>query len=100
MKVYLVSLGAGVLVGVIYSLLHVRSPAPPLVALIGLLGIVVGEQIMPVGKHLLGGATFVSAYTKANSVAHLFGMLPGRHSETAQSESLTATRSGTPPRAE
>jgi XapX domain-containing protein len=32
MKVYIISLGAGVLVGMIYSLLHVRSPAPPLVA--------------------------------------------------------------------
>ena len=32
MKLYLFSLLAGVLVGVIYSLLHVRSPAPPLVA--------------------------------------------------------------------
>ena len=32
MKLYLVSLGAGVLVGVIYSVLNVRSPAPPLVA--------------------------------------------------------------------
>src|SRR5246127_4177538 len=38
MKIYLVSLGAGVLVGLIYSLLNVRSPAPPLVALVGLLG--------------------------------------------------------------
>ena len=31
MKVYLLSLGAGLLVGVIYSLLNVRSPAPPVV---------------------------------------------------------------------
>ena len=29
MKMYLVSLGAGVLVGVIYSLLQVRSPGRP-----------------------------------------------------------------------
>ena len=48
MKMYLVSLGAGVLVGVIYSLLQVRSPAPPLVALIGLLGMLFGEQVIPV----------------------------------------------------
>jgi len=39
MKTYLLSAGAGILVGVIYSLLNVRSPAPPLVALVGLLGI-------------------------------------------------------------
>jgi len=34
-----------VLVGVIYALLHVRSPAPPIIALVGLLGMVLGEQI-------------------------------------------------------
>jgi XapX domain-containing protein len=48
MKTYLLSAGAGILVGVIYSLLNVRSPAPPLVALIGLLGILIGEQVVPV----------------------------------------------------
>lgn len=53
MKLYALSLGAGLLVGVVYSLLQVRSPAPPLVALVGLLGILAGEQIVPVGRHLL-----------------------------------------------
>lgn len=52
MKIYLLSLGAGLLVGVIYSLINVRSPAPPVVALIGLLGILVGEQIVPLAKTL------------------------------------------------
>ena len=41
MKVYLLSLGAGLLVGIVYSLLNVRSPAPPVIALVGLLGILV-----------------------------------------------------------
>ena len=50
MKLYLISLGAGLLVGVIYSLLNVRSPAPPVIALIGLLGILLGEQIVPIAK--------------------------------------------------
>ncbi len=54
MKIYLLSLGAGLLVGVVYSLLQVRSPAPPQVALIGLLGILVGEQLVPVGKAYFG----------------------------------------------
>jgi XapX domain-containing protein len=44
-KSYLISLAIGIFVGVIYGLVHVRSPAPPLVALIGLLGMLVGEQI-------------------------------------------------------
>ncbi|HEX7912373.1 MAG TPA: DUF1427 family protein [Paraburkholderia sp.] len=51
MKDYLFSLGAGVLVGVIYYLIGVRSPAPPLVALLGLLGILAGEQFVPLSEH-------------------------------------------------
>src|ERR1700730_18519295 len=56
MRVYLLSLGAGLLVGIVYSLLNVRSPAPPVVALVGLFGILVGEQIIPVAKHMLDGS--------------------------------------------
>jgi len=81
MKVYLISLGAGLLVGVVYSLLHVRSPAPPIIALIGLLGILAGEQIIPIGKKVLTGATFQTAWQAAGSQKHLFGRLPGRHDE-------------------
>lgn len=54
MESYLVSLGAGVLIGVIYSVIKVRSPAPPLVALIGLLGMVIGSQAFPTLKQWLG----------------------------------------------
>jgi XapX domain-containing protein len=50
---YLISLGAGLLVGAIYGLLGVRSPAPPVVALVGLLGILIGEQAVPAAKHLI-----------------------------------------------
>ena len=83
MKIYLLSLGAGVLVGVIYSVLNVRSPAPPLVALVGLLGILVGEQIIPVSKQMLSGSSFFGACHDAKCASHLFGMLPGRHQEAA-----------------
>ena len=44
MRLYLASLLMGLAVGVAYGLVHVRSPAPPLIALVGLLGIVLGEQ--------------------------------------------------------
>lgn len=47
MKMYLLSLTVGLLVGVLYYVLNVKSPAPPLVALVGLLGMVVGEQLLP-----------------------------------------------------
>jgi len=83
MRPYVISLGAGLLVGVLYSLLNVRSPAPPLVALVGLLGILLGEQIIPLGKHMLAGLSLVGACREAGCVAHLFGMLPGRHQGNA-----------------
>lgn len=50
MKTYVIALAVGLLVGVIYGLLNVRSPAPPYVALLGLLGILLGEQAVPVVK--------------------------------------------------
>ena len=53
MKMYVLSLGVGVLVGVLYYLLNVKSPAPPFVALVGLLGIVVGEKLIPGLKTLM-----------------------------------------------
>jgi XapX domain-containing protein len=54
MYAYLVSLLTGLAVGTLYSLLHVRSPAPPLVKLIGLLGMVLGEQATDaVKRHFL-----------------------------------------------
>jgi XapX domain-containing protein len=43
LKPYLISLAAGILVGMIYGVLKVKSPAPPTIALVGLLGILVGE---------------------------------------------------------
>ena len=86
MKVYFLSLGAGLLVGVIYSLLNVRSPAPPLIALVGLLGILMGEQLIPVSKQLLSGSSFRGACQDAKCSAHLFGMLPGRQQEAAMAQ--------------
>jgi XapX domain-containing protein len=45
---YLISLGAGLVVGLLYYLVRVQSPAPPLIALAGLLGIVIGERAIPI----------------------------------------------------
>jgi XapX domain-containing protein len=44
MKALLISFVVGLLVGVAYGLIRVKSPAPPIVALVGLLGMVLGEQ--------------------------------------------------------
>jgi XapX domain-containing protein len=81
MKMYLISLAAGLLVGVFHSLINVRSPAPPLVARVGLLGILIGEQVIPVGKHLAAGATLGATWTRSLSAEHIFGMLRGCHAE-------------------
>ncbi len=53
MKAYFVSLAAGVIVGVIYGLLRVKSPAPPTVALIGLFGMLAGEQLIVLIRNIL-----------------------------------------------
>lgn len=68
MKPYLLSLGAGLLVGVLYSLMGVRSPAPPTIALLGLLGMLLGEQMVPVAKRLVTKAP-VTAYLKTPECA-------------------------------
>ena len=45
MKVLILSFVVGLGVGVLYGLIRVKSPAPPIVALLGLLGMVLGEQL-------------------------------------------------------
>jgi XapX domain-containing protein len=44
MKVLFISFVVGLGVGILYGLIRVKSPAPPIVALLGLLGMVLGEQ--------------------------------------------------------
>lgn len=45
MSAGVISFLSGTLIGVIYALLKVRSPAPPAIALVGLLGMLAGEQL-------------------------------------------------------
>jgi XapX domain-containing protein len=47
---YLVSLLMGLAVGAAYGLVQVRSPAPPMIALVGLLGMVLGQQAIDMAK--------------------------------------------------
>ena len=74
MKLYIVSLAAGLLVGIIYALLQVRSPAPPAIALIGLLGILAGEQVVPIAKRLLAGQPVTAAWLRHDCVARITGV--------------------------
>ena len=76
MTPYALSLGAGLLVGVIYGLIGVRSPAPPTIALIGLLGMLIGEQVVPVVKRLTAGLP-VLAYVRTDCARHVLGPQAG-----------------------
>ena len=91
MKVYLLSLGAGLLVGIVYSLLNVRSPAPPIIALVGLLGILVGEQIIPLAKTFWKSEPAAVSWLQQIK-PHMFGHMPkggARPIEIAQNEPST-----------
>jgi len=87
MRAHLISLGAGLLVGIIYSLINVRSPAPPVVALVGLLGILVGEQVPPLVRSLWQKEPVVQSWLDQVK-PHMFGHLPrGRSPDTAAAPS-------------
>ncbi|WP_175911385.1 MULTISPECIES: XapX domain-containing protein [unclassified Burkholderia] len=92
MKPYTASLFAGMLAGIVYALIGVQSPAPPTVALIGLLGILVGEQILPVARRMVGGIRLGTAWSDAKCSQHMFGALPGAHA----SDAATKRRESTP----
>ncbi|MBA4361112.1 MAG: hypothetical protein C0411_10345 [Pseudomonas sp.] len=52
---YLISLVIGLGVGLLYGALDFRSPAPPAIALVGLLGMLVDEKLWPMGRQLVAG---------------------------------------------
>lgn len=52
---YLISLVIGLGVGLLYGALDFRSPAPPAIALVGLLGMLAGEKLWPMGQQLVTG---------------------------------------------
>jgi XapX domain-containing protein len=95
MKVYLISLAVGLLVGLIYGLLGVRSPAPPVVALVGLFGILGGEQMPTLAKALWAREPLAVAWLRQVR-PHLFGHLPGADRQTVELADLK-TSDVTPP---
>jgi XapX domain-containing protein len=76
MKPYVLSLALGLLVGVIYALFQVRSPAPPVIALVGLLGILLGEQLPPLVKSVLKPQATATSWLQHQVKPHVFGELP------------------------
>jgi XapX domain-containing protein len=73
---YLISLGAGVLAGVLYGLINVRSPAPPAIALIGLLGMLIGEQIVPMAKRVIDGEPLTISWLASECKPKITGVQP------------------------
>ena len=92
MKPYLLSLAAGLLVGVIYSLVNVRSPAPPVIALVGLLGILVGEQIPPLLRNLWNREIATTSWIREQVKPHVFGELPKARPVSNVAESTRVQR--------
>ncbi|WP_295993937.1 DUF1427 family protein [Rugamonas sp.] len=96
MKIYLVSLAAGLLVGLIYGVLGVRSPAPPVIALVGLLGILLGEQLPPLVRQLWQHEGTAVTWLREQVQPHCFGQLPGARDpapgQTAQADADTGVK--------
>ena len=83
MSPLLLSLGAGVLIGLVYALLKVQSPAPPAVALVGLLGMIVGST--------LGGKLF---HSDASAFVPVKGQTQVTTDKRPASHPLTAKQAG------
>lgn len=92
MKIYIVTLAAGVLVGVIYALLQVRSPAPPAIALVGLLGILIGEQALPIARKLITGQPVTVAWLRTDCVSKITGVQAPAPGQDAQQDRQPAAR--------
>lgn len=74
MKIYIVSLSVGALVGLIYAILQVRSPAPPAIALVGLLGMLLGEQAVPIAKKMFNKEPITVSWLRTQCVAQITGV--------------------------
>jgi len=92
MKLYVMSFGAGILVGIVYALLQVRSPAPPTIALIGLLGMLVGEQVVPTVKRVIVGEPVTMAWFRSECAPKISGVVPPK--DVVVAELRAADRDG------
>ena len=91
--VYLISLGAGMLAGVLYGLINVRSPAPPAIALVGLLGMLVGEQVVPVAKRVIEGVPLTRAWFASECQSKITGVQASINA-SATTQAADASRQG------
>ena len=92
MKVYLISLAAGLLVGIIYAVINVRSPAPPAIALIGLLGMLIGEQLPPIVKRFVSDQPVSVSWLARECAPKITGIDPSHKENFSDTESNTIDR--------
>lgn len=76
LKSWVVSLAVGLLAGVIYGAMQVHSPAPPVIALLGLFGMLVGEQLVPIARRLLRREPVTLAWFRHECVPKISGTPP------------------------
>jgi XapX domain-containing protein len=79
MNTYVVSLLAGMLAGALYALIGARSPAPPVIALLGLLGMLLGEQGITIAKRAIQGHAITGAWFVSECVPKITGASPVEH---------------------
>ncbi|QPS87866.1 DUF1427 family protein [Serratia plymuthica] len=88
MKAWLVSLAIGLLAGIIYAALNIHSPAPPVIALLGLLGMLIGEQIIPVTRRLINRQPLTLAWFRHECVPKICGTPPAKPQTTTEDPPL------------
>ncbi|WP_045046995.1 XapX domain-containing protein [Rouxiella chamberiensis] len=76
LKSYVISLVVGILAGVIYGCMAINSPAPPIIALLGLFGMLVGEQIIPLLKRIIKRQPVTMAWFRHECVPKISGTPP------------------------
>ncbi|MBA0038046.1 XapX domain-containing protein [Pantoea sp. BIGb0393] len=83
LKTYAISLSVGILVGIIYAVMDVNSPAPPVIALLGLFGMLVGEQIVPLCQRLINRQPITLAWFRHECVPKISGTPPPSGDKTS-----------------
>jgi XapX domain-containing protein len=68
MNGYLVALLMGLVVGAAYGLVQLRSPASPVIALVGLFGMLLGQQAVDMAKRHLASPARTSIQQKVGGV--------------------------------
>lgn len=76
LKSYTISLVVGILAGVMYGFMDINSPAPPIIALLGLFGMLVGEQLIPLAKRVICRQPVTLAWFRHECVPKISGTPP------------------------